>query len=192
MNPRFPYCSIGGPFPRHPSQCRSPSIACQWRIGWFAPSASESLGVAPPTLRRQFVSRPTSRPDPRCRCPRSMRYTAAGTVSLQRRSAGEGIHWSIRGPFPRNHPRRLLYPRPPEYETPTLAKRGCRIIIGRERRCGQMSTQRKCGEVGCRLPATAGGYCDYHGKNKPSVRPKLKLAPRRGRTRSLRGPSRGG
>jgi hypothetical protein len=29
--------------PRHPNQCRSPSSACQWRIGWFT-----RLWVRPP------------------------------------------------------------------------------------------------------------------------------------------------
>ena len=91
------------PVPRHPTQCRSPSSACQWRIGWFAPSASALLGVAPPTLRRPFGSRPASSPDPRCGGPLSMSYTAAGTVSLHRRPAGEVIPCSIRRPSPR-HP----------------------------------------------------------------------------------------
>ena len=93
---------VMGPYPRYPTQRRSPSSACRWRIGWFAPPASVSLAAAHPTPRRQFVSRPASSPKNRGGCPRSMRYTAAVTVSLQRRPAGEGIHCSIRGPFPRH------------------------------------------------------------------------------------------
>jgi hypothetical protein len=91
------------PAPRHPDQCRSPSIACQWRIGWFAPSVSASLGVAPPTIRRQFVYQSASSPDPRCGCTVSMSYTAAVNVILQCRPVGEVIHCSIRGPAPRHY-----------------------------------------------------------------------------------------
>ncbi len=54
MDARIPFCSIGGPSPRHPNPCRPSSSACQYQIGRFAP-----LWVRPPgTTIVQNIDRP--------------------------------------------------------------------------------------------------------------------------------------
>jgi len=116
------------PGPRHPNPCRSPSIACRWRIGWFAPLWVRSPG--PPIAqksagtrqRKKLVSAPEGTVGlgdvpgrlagcaPCSRCPRMTRaHRARKGARLVRDHGGARAPW-CRFPLPFGPQRVLVSP----------------------------------------------------------------------------------